>query len=353
MLQNFWYVVEQSSGVQEKPQRVTLLGKTLVLFRTETGQVVALDNFCSHRGAALSDGKVVNNCIQCPYHGWQYQSDGRCVDIPTQLPGASIPKSAKVKAYPACEAHGWVWVFIGSLPEAERPPIPDLPELNQPVWRAVYGHFKWNANYTHVIENNIDIAHTPYVHGFEPQVPAYDVQMSEWSGSMSVQLKPPVPKGLWKWLRSGDRPDVKTTATFYMPCITRLDIDLGKFQFVLFGVHTPLNETETLTHWVQLRNFFTHPWADRDARRRNQKAFLEDQHVVESQCKDSNLVKLATPSDALATEYLKLHQHYLNLGWGINTAHPPTGITAHQEQELNPSAIIWEGESALPLGQLM
>jgi phenylpropionate dioxygenase-like ring-hydroxylating dioxygenase large terminal subunit len=346
MLQNFWYAVERSPAIGKKPQPVTLLGKTFVLYRMEGGQVVALDNLCSHRGAALSDGKVVKNCLQCPYHGWQYQADGTCVKIPANPPGALIPKKARINAYPVQEAHGFVWMFVGDLPEAQRPPIPSLPELGQPGWRAIYGEFKWNAPYTQVVENNIDISHTPYVHGFEPQVPAYEVELDEWSGSTSVLLKPPVPKGLWKLLRSPNQPDVKTKATFYLPSTTRLDIDLGKSQFILFGVHVPLSERETLTRWIQLRNFFTFPWADRDARRRNLKAFLEDQSVVENQRLELMTRELAMQSDALAITYLKQHQKYLQMGWGVSSAAVLPSTQELPQPTVVPE-IIWEGESSL------
>ena len=320
ILKNFWYPSELSKTITNKPKRITLLGQELVLYRDTSSKVVALNNLCVHRGGSLAQGQVEGNCIRCPYHGWKYSTDGACVEIPANEPGTSIPKQAHLDAYPVQEKYGWVWLFLGDLLEAERPPFPPLPEFDAPEWRAIRGEFKWKAPYTRVVENNLDISHLPFVHGFEPQIiEASDVHLSNWSGSLFVSLKPPPSKGLWKFFtRHQGGPPVGTIATFYMPNVTRQDIDLpGKSKLILFGVHVPIDNNTTVTKWIQLRNFLTYPWADGDARRRNLRAFLQDRSVVETQRPEMLPWELSVRSDALQIAYRRLHQKCLDMGWGV------------------------------------
>jgi phenylpropionate dioxygenase-like ring-hydroxylating dioxygenase large terminal subunit len=317
-LKNFWYVSELSSAITNKPKRITMLGQDFVLYRDTKGQVVALSNLCAHCGSALSNGWVEGDFIRCPYHGWKYQSDGTCIEIPANLTATPIPKEARVDAYPVQEKYGWIWLFLGDLPEAERPPLPPLPEFSDTVWQVIHGEFKWNAPYTRVVENGIDISHLTFVHGFERQIiEASDVRLEEWSGSAFVNLRPSPFKGLWKHIRRKDRPDVGAKATFYLPNVTRLDIDFGNSKFILFSVHVPIDDNTTITKWIQFRNFFTHPWANGDARRRILKAFVEDRRVVEAQLPELLPCNLTVPSDVLKIAYRQLRQKWLDMGWGV------------------------------------
>ncbi|MCP3715806.1 aromatic ring-hydroxylating dioxygenase subunit alpha [Paraburkholderia sp. CNPSo 3281] len=67
--------------------------------------------------------------------------------------------------YPVVERHGWIWAFVGDLPEAGRPPLPDLGWADDPGVRVVHGTYAWEANWERVIENGLDFAHAPFVHG--------------------------------------------------------------------------------------------------------------------------------------------------------------------------------------------
>ena len=166
ILKNFWYVADLSSAITNKPKRITMLEQDFVLYRDTKGKVVALHDLCIHCGAALSKGWVEGDYICCPYHGWKYQSDGTCIEIPTNPPDTPIPQRAQINSYPTQEQYGWVWLFLGDLPEAERPPLPPLPEFGDDRWRVIYGEFPWNAPYNLVLEHGIDFSHQPFIHGF-------------------------------------------------------------------------------------------------------------------------------------------------------------------------------------------
>ena len=132
MFINFWYVAEQSRNLTEKPLKVQLLGAQFVLWRDSKGKVNCVSNTCTHRGGALGDGRIRGDCIECPYHGWQFSGDGSCTRLPSIGPDAKIPARTRIDAYPVVEKYGLIHVFLGDLPEAERPRLLvfDLNNLN-------------------------------------------------------------------------------------------------------------------------------------------------------------------------------------------------------------------------------
>ena len=125
MLINNWYVACAAAEVTaDKPLRVQMLGCHFVLFRDAAGAVACLADTCPHRGAALGDGELVGHEVACPYHGWRFGADGRCTHIPALGPEVAPPKRVRVDRYPTQEKYGWVWAFLGDLPEAQRPRYP-------------------------------------------------------------------------------------------------------------------------------------------------------------------------------------------------------------------------------------
>lgn len=350
MLKNFWYAIELSTAIGPHPTKVRVLGQDLALYRTRSGRVVALSNVCIHRGGSLADGTVAplvelggatrtgasdrdergeRDCLRCPYHGWKFQPDGSCVEIPASPPDLPVPKRARVDSYPTQERYGFVWVFLGDLPESERPPIPELPEFDQPGFRPLYGDFMWNAHYSRVVENGLDISHTPFVHqgSFgnreKPQMPEYEVQHGPYSASGSVVLTAPRPRGLWGLIQRRRKNEVRASVAVYMPHITRLDLELGNgWRTIVFDANVPVDDHTTRTLWLQLRNFFRAGWADGDATRRMLQIFEEDAPIVEAQTPRRLPYELGAElhvrSDALAVAYRKLRKRAFDAGWGID-----------------------------------
>jgi phenylpropionate dioxygenase-like ring-hydroxylating dioxygenase large terminal subunit len=329
MLKNFWYALDFSTAVTHRPKLLKALGQELAVYRASNGRPVVLSNLCVHRGGSLADGTVEGDCIRCPYHGWRFAHGGACVEIPAASPSLPIPKKAQVDSYPTEDRYGLVWAFLGDLPAAERPAIPAFPEFGAAGWRMLHGEFTWKAHYARVVENGVDISHTPFVHARsfgnrdEPQIADHVVHATESSISTTVRLKPPLPRGLWKLLRR-QRNEVGASVAVYMPNVTRLDLDLGRWKTVLFDCNLPVDETTTRTLWVQARNFFTGAWADRDARRRVRKIFLEDQKTVEGQRPEllpyDLGAELHVRSDAMGVAYRKMRNRFIDQGWGIDSA---------------------------------
>jgi phenylpropionate dioxygenase-like ring-hydroxylating dioxygenase large terminal subunit len=133
-------------------------------------------------GAHLGGGRVVDECIKCPYHGWEYGDDGRCVRIPYS--DSRIPARAKVRSYPVHESDGiiYFWYHAG-----DRPPffeVPQISETSDPAWGNAHRfEFELVAALQEMAENNVDYAHFKYVHGKE-RVPV-DSSEFHFDGALS------------------------------------------------------------------------------------------------------------------------------------------------------------------------
>jgi phenylpropionate dioxygenase-like ring-hydroxylating dioxygenase large terminal subunit len=156
-----WYAAAFSEDVTQQPLARTLLDQRLVLWRTESGVPVALVDRCPHRRAPLSQGAVVGERIECPFHGLQFGADGQCALIPCQ---ESIPKEAHIRGYPAVDRHGHIWVWFGDRQAADADAIPDLHWMTDPDLKAVKGVMLIRANYLTVLDNLLDDTHLPFVH---------------------------------------------------------------------------------------------------------------------------------------------------------------------------------------------
>ncbi len=163
MIPNQWYVVLTSEQVRHRPVGVTRLGEKLVFWRDAQGQVVCLADLCAHRGVALSKGKIRENCLECPFHGFLYDQQGKVVRIPANGRQAPVPERFHVRRYPTYEAHGLIWIWWGEQPPAELQP-PRFFEDITPDFSYGQAYDLWSAHYSRVIENQLDVVHLPFVH---------------------------------------------------------------------------------------------------------------------------------------------------------------------------------------------
>jgi phenylpropionate dioxygenase-like ring-hydroxylating dioxygenase large terminal subunit len=178
-LRRCWHPVAYAGALGEAPLRVRLLGEDLVLWRDSGGVAHALRDLCVHRGTALSLGRVVGDRLMCPYHGWQYGSDGVCRLIPQLEDPTRVPGKARVDAFTCLERHGMLCVAM----EAPRYELPSIPELDDADWIVVRaGPYAWNSDASRQLENFTDFGHFPWVHPgllgdpSRPVVPDYSVR---------------------------------------------------------------------------------------------------------------------------------------------------------------------------------
>ncbi len=164
MIPNQWYVVLSSKQVGRRPAGVTRMGEKLVFWRDAQGRVACVRDLCVHRGAQLSKGKVAESGhLECPFHGFQYDASGRVVRIPANGRAAPVPERFRGQAYPAHEAHGFVWIWWGTTPPDPLAPPRFFEDLTE-GWSYGEAIDPWATHYTRGIENQLDVVHLPFVH---------------------------------------------------------------------------------------------------------------------------------------------------------------------------------------------
>ncbi len=147
---------------------LTLMGRDLVLYRTRRRQVIALDGYCPHMGAALAQGKVDGETIRCPLHHWQFDTTGQCLEIPVCGDHRDVMANAKLYAWPTAEQYGMIWVWTGEQPGQ---PSPYVPELAGVDCDAVLSYrFERNCHPNVLMVNAIDAHHFNSVHNLPLEV---------------------------------------------------------------------------------------------------------------------------------------------------------------------------------------
>lgn len=154
-----WFVAARSDQLRaDRPLGRKILGESIVLFRSSAG-IVALEDRCPHKNVALSLGRVVDDTLQCRYHGWRFDHAGRCVDLPCRAP-EERPPSCTVPRYPTVEQDGWIWVHVGG----EHPAAPPPRHHRDPKLRWFELHNLIRAPLDLVLENGVDCSHTGFAH---------------------------------------------------------------------------------------------------------------------------------------------------------------------------------------------
>lgn len=164
MIRNQWYVVLESKEVKPgRPVGTTRLGEKMVFWRQQDGSVVCMSDLCPHLGAPLSMGKLTDNHLACPFHGFEYDASGQCVYLPAYGRSGQIPKALRSRVYPAHEAHGMIWIYWGEPKEDLQPPkYFDSIDLDN----FSFSSFQqpWSVHYSRMAENQLDVMHLPFVH---------------------------------------------------------------------------------------------------------------------------------------------------------------------------------------------
>jgi phenylpropionate dioxygenase-like ring-hydroxylating dioxygenase large terminal subunit len=164
-LRNAWYVAAWSDDLTDGQLLArTILREPIVLYRKSDGHVAALEDRCPHRFAPLHMGQIVNgDCIQCPYHGLEFNSSGACVLNPHGT--KNIPPRARVRSYPVTEKHKAIWIWMGEKsPDLSK--VPDFSVLdNVPEMHATKrDRITIRANYELIIDNLLDLSHGSFLH---------------------------------------------------------------------------------------------------------------------------------------------------------------------------------------------
>jgi nitrite reductase/ring-hydroxylating ferredoxin subunit len=165
LFRRYWQPAALASELPERdapPLRVRLLAEDLIAFRDSNGRVGLVDAYCAHRRAPLFHGRNEECGLRCVYHGWKFDADGQCVDMPSEPADSPLKQSAGIKAYPTAERGGVIWAYLG--PRALMPPAPDYEWTRAPETHRAVSKSYQTCNYLQGLEGGLDTAHVSYLH---------------------------------------------------------------------------------------------------------------------------------------------------------------------------------------------
>ena len=160
ILLNAWYVACTPAEIDDKPLGRTICKQPIVFYRGGDGTVAALEDFCPHRGAPLSLGRVIEGKLVCGYHGLEMGCDGKTI----AMPGQRVRAFPAIRSYPVIERHGFVWVWPGDAALADPAAIPACEWADSPDWAYGGGLFHIACDYRLMVDNLMDLTHETYVH---------------------------------------------------------------------------------------------------------------------------------------------------------------------------------------------
>ena len=249
-----WYVAcTQKQLLKGKPYRAKVLGLNLVLFRQQSGQVAALLDQCVHRGTRLSAGKVSDDCLVCPYHGWRYDGQGHVVHIPS-VGGQAC--ASKVQGYRYRQRHfvvqeqdGLVWVYTG-VGDPQAKPIFRLPAFGERPWQSYFMVNTFEADVGSLVQNFLDVPHTVFVHeGIfrSSSGRVMEATLACKAQSIEVAYHDEADKiGILHWLSNPHGEPLVHTDRFFAPNVTFCDYLWGQRSgFLIVSQITPIDARQS------------------------------------------------------------------------------------------------------------
>ena len=227
---------------------VTLMGERLVLFRNPDDTLGLIGRHCPHRGADLCFGRMENNGLRCPFHGWHFDASGQCTEQPAEPEGSQMYKNIQATSYPVVERNGVIFAYMG---EGDPPPFPDLDCFTAPDSHVFAFKGLWECNWLQALEVGIDPAHASFLHRFlEDEDPdaAYGKQFRDRSTGSEMTMT--------EVLRRFPNPEIQVEQTdFGLRLIALRNIGDGK-KHVRVTNHVfpqaiviPMSNEMTITQW--------------------------------------------------------------------------------------------------------
>jgi vanillate O-demethylase monooxygenase subunit len=307
-VRNAWYVAAWDHEIGRHLMRRILLDEPVVLFRTDSGKPVALEDRCCHRQAPLSEGRLIGNTVKCGYHGLEFDTNGVCTRIPSQ---ERIPPSAKVRSYPVVEKNHWIWIWMGEPAKADPGLIEDFHWLDDPAWRFGGSTLHVDANYLLVVENLLDTTHLPFLHPNTLGTDAFarsefEVRREGDRITVSRYLMNELPAAFHKQMGGfpdGMKVDRWQITHYGPPCFVKLDVGSAPVGtrvregertkgVNMWNLNAITPETEKTAHYffAQAYNFrLDEPWVADMLRKQIHTIFLEDMAMIKAQQQNMDL----------------------------------------------------------------
>jgi phenylpropionate dioxygenase-like ring-hydroxylating dioxygenase large terminal subunit len=165
LLRRYWIPFLLSDELPQPecpPVRVKLLSERLLAFRDSDGRLGLIDEFCAHRGVSLWFGRNEDGGLRCPYHGWKYDVNGQCIEVPSEPRESGFCEKIKLTSYPCVERGGIIWTYMG--PAEEQPPEPAFEWTALPADHCYVSKRVQECNYLQAMEGGIDSSHVSWLH---------------------------------------------------------------------------------------------------------------------------------------------------------------------------------------------
>ncbi len=227
---------------------VRLLGEDLVLFRDSEGKLGLIQRACPHRGADMCFGRLEDNGLRCPFHGWHFNRAGQCVEQPGEPDGSRMHERIRATAYPVVERNGIVFAYMGP---GEPPAFPDLDCFRAPDTHVFAFKGLWDCNWLQALEVGIDPAHASFLHRFlqdEDPAESYGKQFRDTAADTEIPMT--------RLLREYPRPDITVEDTGYgLRIIALRHLDDGRThvrvtnQIFPEAISIPMSREMIITQW--------------------------------------------------------------------------------------------------------
>ena len=319
VLWNDWYIVAAARDLDdETPLAVRVWDTELVVWRTGDA-VMAWKDYCIHRGAKLSPGRVKDGNIVCPYHGWRYGPSGACTLVPAH-PDVQPPAKAHAVIYKAVEQDGYIWVSLGD-PAGDPPRFPE--HADDSYRKVLVGPYNYHGNPFRTVENFLDVAHFPFVHANingDPDAPEPIGEYEVSSDDAGVRTGP-IPR----FQPFGDHRGIPVTAHYQYNCPRPLSAYFSKdtgegHRFCTFMAVTPLAEDDCLL-WVQIAINYGHDLPEPQILERQDAVYNQDKPIIESQRPHPLPLDLKAELHVRSDKYCVAYRRWLKeLGvtWGVS-----------------------------------
>ncbi|MCC6002430.1 MAG: aromatic ring-hydroxylating dioxygenase subunit alpha [Pararhodobacter sp.] len=227
---------------------VRLMGEDLVLFRDEEGKLGLIGRHCPHRGADMCFGRLEDNGLRCPFHGWHFNRDGQCVEQPGEPEGSRMHERITTASYPVIERNGIVFAYMGP---GTPPALPDFDCFAAPDSHVFAFKGLWECNWLQAMEVGIDPAHASFLHRFlqdEDPAESYGKQFRDKAGNTEIPMT--------KLLRDYPRPEIRVEETDYgLRLISLRHMEDGRShvrvtnQIFPGAICIPMSNEMTITQW--------------------------------------------------------------------------------------------------------
>ncbi len=250
LMRQYWIPAAMSSELKADggPLRLLLLGEKLIGFRDRAGRVGVMDHRCPHRCASLFLGRNEGDGLRCVYHGWKFDVEGHCVDMPSVPAHQDFKEKVHAKAYQVIERAGIIWVYMGAA--AQAPPFPEIEAALLPESELTVVFGQRSCNFMQALEGDIDTSHFGFLHGghvdanelpednllrytVQNRTPEYYVADSDWGTTYAAHRQAGDGRTYWRF------------ANFLMPFWTQTP--QGEFPHqVDIRAWVPMDDTHTM-----------------------------------------------------------------------------------------------------------